>query len=231
MLKLLPWTSLVLVTVLTGSVSADERKFAWVNAVGRFLGVGGTKGGYHAHPNSQMPIVRYRHPADAYGSRHLMYPYQAGYQPHRAQAVTHPMPAMTAIPGGASNAIGDMPPQPEVPAQPPAGPPPAWIKPYLLDGQEGKPEELQSPAQAEAPQPKSAQESSPFEIKSDASPSDQLLDDDGDLLDDGNLLDEEKDDLLLLEADDLSLRPALQRGPQPQRHRRANRYQPVFGPR
>lgn len=159
-------------------VSAQDGALSRLNALGRYLGVGYTRGGYHANANRQLPIVKLTHPASNYGSRALSYPYQSGYQPYIATQTGQALPAPTNMsqpaPAPAPNA-------PAVP-QKPAGPPPQWLKPYLNEDSTRR-EQLPAPAERSVPQTSDelpppdvrGEGPSPFRFDNEISPSDRLM--------------------------------------------------------
>ncbi|MFK7734490.1 MAG: hypothetical protein AB8B50_00580 [Pirellulaceae bacterium] len=135
--------------VLTVSVDAlaQERGLPILNTAGRFLGVGYSRGGYHSPANGQFKVMRQLHPANAYRSSQLQYPYHPAYTPSRpAQAYTHGLPPAqgASIMQPYQNSLGFVTPSnstnqpsaatPQKPAKP-AGPPPTWLEPMLNNGQ------------------------------------------------------------------------------------------------
>ncbi|MFN3192255.1 MAG: hypothetical protein ACE361_17220 [Aureliella sp.] len=197
----------------------QERGFPVINYAGRFLGYGWTKGGYHAPVNAQIAVVKHRHPAHAYRSSGLQYPYSPGYQPMRAAPVNYGLPARQ----NQWNQGGYMQPTP-APAppatqpqqlKPPAGPPPAWLEQYMEEKKTDDKEEISPPPPTESnealPQPsarRNAGDPFGYDQSPESSPSDRSSDS---LLDeptlDDNLLEsgDDDDDLLLLD-DDFTLR-------------------------
>ncbi len=243
---------------LTGSLCrAQDGGFPYLTALGRWAGVGYTKGGYHAPSNGQLPVVKRHHPAQSYSSWRLMYPYHPGYQPFR---VSHP----------SQNSLGAQPldgvptPAPEQPetvepekSEPektepekfePREPPPEWLRKYL-DGQESQeprgsgnagrssnpelkvPNPIPSPnSNEELPTPSANPNNSPASDRS--SPfrfDDDLQPSPSDRLRDNKSAPGEDNGLLLLDPDDLSYRSrsGVNASPRPT----LNRYRQVSGAR
>lgn len=173
---------------------AQDHDFPILNSLGRYLGVGYTRGGYHAAYDGRPNVVTDRHPAAEYRS--------AGFQNYQQPALyAHPLPpqwqsntAASPAPSSAPNSPINAPqphgqptagsttgPQPEVLQAPPpqappkpVGPPPSWLKEYLQDEQAKQPQEAtSSPSKNIVPQqPILDQLPTP-----ENSPSDLLLDD------------------------------------------------------
>lgn len=184
----------------TGNSFAQERKYPILNSMGRFLGVGYTRGGYHAGANGQFLIVKHRHPASDYRSRALAYPYQAGYAPVTPAVAPQSPSGMT--PRQAS-------PAPTVLLKPQLDPPPQLPNPALT------PPDV--PRKAPPPPTDASLDALPEPSNSGLrdgapSPSDQLLDESED----------DDDDLLLLDSSRRVLKPM--RFPRPANGGTVNRY-------
>jgi len=171
---------------------AQDHDFPILNSMGRYLGVGYTRGGYHAAYDGRPNLVTDRHPAADYRP--------GGFQNYQTPPVyAHPRPtqwqtppaaslAPTAPrspnnapqPHGPSAAGSDTRAQPEVLQTPPpqappkpAGPPPSWLKDYLQDEQAKSPQEATpNPSKNIVPQQPSLDQLPTPEN----SPSDLLLD-------------------------------------------------------
>jgi hypothetical protein len=174
---------------------AQDHDFPILNSVGRYLGVGYTRGGYHAAYDGRPNVVTDRHPAADYrpgGFQNFQQPaYYANSMPYGA-AITPTSPApMTLNPVGTQpkptgqSAIGSapgaepevLPPPPTQAPTKPTGPPPTWLKDYLQDEQAKQPPTAtSSPAKNIVPQQPSLDKLPAPE----GSPSDLLLNDTSD---------------------------------------------------
>lgn len=145
-------------TVLLGSVlagplyqvAAADHDFSAFNSIGRYLGIGYTRGGYHAAYDGRPDLVTNRHPASAYRTGGLPYnPAQAYYSGYPQGVVASPAPTVAPqgnrpqatlqiLPGQAKPSASPaqpsaekvQPPGPVAPANP-TEPPPNWLKDYL----------------------------------------------------------------------------------------------------
>jgi hypothetical protein len=163
-----------------------------LNTLGRHLGIGYTRGGYHAAADGRLDAVVANHPSHAYGSQQLFAPYSAHYQPvrtiHAPQNIPSYAPAAP-MSGGSSMPGGPRPTPAPVDAAPkPTSPPPQWLKEYLQEEDIPAPRALPDPGNV-APEEfergddellNDPADASPFD--SEGSPSDRLLEDEDDLL-------------------------------------------------
>ncbi|MCA9130639.1 MAG: hypothetical protein KDB22_26305 [Planctomycetales bacterium] len=144
------------------SACSQEYDFPVLNSMGRFLGVGYSRHGYHSAADGRPNIVTRIHAPQKYASGQLMYPYSPGYQPvsttyQMAPTMSHfhSQPASTP-PAAVAN-------EETLPA--PQEPPPVWLQPYLRE----KAAEPAESSGANPPQPPSEQE--PFFLEEDQLPS------------------------------------------------------------
>ena len=102
----------------------------WLNAVGRFLGVGYSQHGYHS-PHARPAAVVHNRPATAYPSSHLQQIYlPAEYAAPPRQHFYGAMPYAQPRPhAGASTQQPTLAPVPAAPVEPP----PKWLEQYLKD--------------------------------------------------------------------------------------------------
>ncbi len=119
-----------------------DSEFPVLNSIGRFWGVGYTRGGYHAAQDGRFDIVTNRHPAPNYRPGSLPHYSQPIYSPPPASPSPVVAPTPTVQKSGdkssapkKSEAKPGAPeanelPRPVVPAKP-AGPPPRWLEDYL----------------------------------------------------------------------------------------------------
>ncbi|MEZ6077034.1 MAG: hypothetical protein R3C56_15605 [Pirellulaceae bacterium] len=119
-----------------------DSEFPVLNSIGRFWGVGYTRGGYHAAQDGRFDIVTNRHPAPNYRPGGLPQYSQPIYSPPPASPSPVVAPTPTVQKSGdkssapkKSEAKPGAPeanelPRPVVPAKP-AGPPPRWLEDYL----------------------------------------------------------------------------------------------------
>lgn len=180
---------------------AQDREFPVMNTIGRYLGVGYTRAGYHAAQDGRMDIVSSRHPASDYRPgglpvRSMAYvtgtPIIQSWQPppivsvpnHSAPAAKSPSKdndksteggkAPAKEPAASKSLVPEVieTPKPITPPKP-SGPPPSWLKDYLNDEK--------VPSLKEKLSPKDNIETK--EIELEKSPSDlQLNDDEASLL-------------------------------------------------
>lgn len=169
-----------------------EHEFPVMNSIGRFWGVGYTRGGYQAAQDGRFDVVTARHPASNYRMGGL--PNYSQQHFSTAPMVAAPLPASVLVPnapdrngaanhsaqgGPAANAKPGKPPtsaevvpvpQPMVPAKP-ATPPPRWLEDYL-QGQESSQSQQSSPSTKGKP----TDESGPAtQAAPETSPSDSLF--------------------------------------------------------
>lgn len=167
-----------------------DHEFPVFNSIGRFFGVGYTKGGYHAAQDGRLDAISNRHPASDYRPGGLPLYTQPMYSPPRSLVGTGPTPQLAPVttdatppksgpsaasPSNASPKSNPTAPQADVPpksAAPvkPAEPPPAWLEEYLQQSEADKRREIPL---HELPQPK---EPRPQDRIPEGSPSDLLLD-------------------------------------------------------
>ncbi len=176
---------------------AQDREFPVLNTLGRYLGVGYTRDGYHAAYDGRMDIVSDRHPASDYrlgGLPHRATPFVSGtpfvHSWQQAPVVTSPSSSGASTKTNINNTgkpaadeksstrepASTKASTPEVietprPVDPPkpSGPPPSWLKDYLKDESEKS-----------SSGPKDNIETKAIELES--SPSDLLLPGDEDSL-------------------------------------------------
>lgn len=133
---------------LTEYAGAQEHNLPLLNSVGRYFGVGWSRGYQAGCYDGRFQAVKQGHPASMYASNSLLYPYFPGYQPHPGyDTQTGNMPlnadfaqpvysdASNALPVGAAmqNGLQTTPtPAPVIPPKP-VMPPPTWLRPFLKD--------------------------------------------------------------------------------------------------
>ncbi len=130
---------------------AQDNEFPVLNSIGRYFGVGYTRGGYHAALDGRFDVTTNRHPAACYRPGGL-----PGNHPYASPSLS-----LGASPYAPSQ--GTFTPIPAAPK--PAEPSPQWIERYRKEGTQ-KAEELPKPL-TPADEPKDAD--------SQSSPSDLLL--------------------------------------------------------
>lgn len=166
-----------------------DHEFPVVNSIGRFFGVGYTRGGYHAAQDGRLDVISNRHPASDYRPGGLPQYTQPLYSPPRSTGGSGPSPVLAPVPtdaaarssGTSALSPSDTPPQ-DKPTAPqsdaaskpaaPAGeavPPPPWLEEYLQ--RSGADKQRETPRN-ELPQPKPPV---PQERDPQDSPSDLLL--------------------------------------------------------
>lgn len=152
---------------------AQDREFPVLNTIGRYLGVGYTRAGYHAAQDGRFDIVSSRHPASDYRPSGLpvrSMPYVSGapiiqswQAPPIVSAPNYSAPAAkpsgkdndkptdraktsTKEPAETKSPIAEVieTPKPLTPPKP-SGPPPSWLKDYLKDEKETSLKETLSP--------------------------------------------------------------------------------------
>ncbi|MCA9134643.1 MAG: hypothetical protein KDA45_15855 [Planctomycetales bacterium] len=127
--------------------SGQEREYPVLNSIGRYLGVGYTRGGYHAALDGRPNLVTDNRPAAHYGSGQLLHPYNSSYQAHTSGGSEWPLGPSYSGSGGSHSVVPASPAAPSAkPAPKPAGPTPQWLKPYLNDPPASPPEEVPTPA-------------------------------------------------------------------------------------
>lgn len=172
-----------------------DHEFPVINSIGRFFGVGYTKGGYHAAQDGRLNAISNRHPAADYRPGGLPQYAQPLYSPPRSVVGSGPSPVLAPVPSDApsrksgpstvspSNTSpsnpsprsepADASAKPAAPAKP-SQPPPRWLEEYLQQSEAAKAHELPLP---QVPPPKDA--------APQGSPSDRLLDESSTDLDTG----------------------------------------------
>lgn len=118
---------------------AQEHDFPALTAVGRYFGIGYTKGGYHSARDGRIDALAHRNPPSSYPSSQLFYPYHAGYRPVMpAQPLYYGNSMSSQISAGRTSATGETTgndgearEEPEEVQAKPAEPAPTWLKPYL----------------------------------------------------------------------------------------------------
>ncbi len=175
-------------------VSAQDREFPVLNSLGRYLGVGYTRAGYHAANDGRFDVVTQLHPASDYRRGGLPMnsmsnfggaPIVQGWQPPPTAAVSNSSTPAAQSPatGKATPGANEKPspnnerssskpvapelietPKPIAPPKP-SGPPPSWLQDYLKDEEEASSKATNSP--------KDSIELKELEI--DSSPSDLFL--------------------------------------------------------
>lgn len=184
--------AVLLATVLAAPHAARsaDSEFPVLNSIGRFLGVGYTRGGYQAAQDGRFDAMADRHPASNYRMGGLQRYSQPLYIPP-PKAIT-PAPVMAPTPAiqkpgdknsaptnsGVKPGLGEVivPPGPVAPTQP-TEPPPPWLQDYLQEEKADKANEIPSPIKNTRPA-ESAPENSPsdrlFEQPADDALSDIL---------------------------------------------------------
>ena len=152
---------------LIGSAVAQEHNLPAMNSFGRFFGIGGSHGYHAGNLDGRFQAVKQRHPANMYGSKALLYPYQPGYEPQRAYSSSNHGYAQpvynnvvdsqpfSSIPLSDSSQASPTP-APAIPPKPIA-PPPTWLRPFLkgdVEALEVSPGDLIRPKSNQAEPPK-----------------------------------------------------------------------------
>ncbi len=171
-----------------------DHEFPVINSIGRFFGVGYTRGGYHAAQDGRLNAITNRHPAADYRPGGLPQYSQPQYSPPRSAVGSGPSPVLAPAPSGTTSGKSgsaavspsnmspknesaapqsDASAKPAAPAKP-SQPPPRWLEEYLQQSEAAKAHELPLP---QVPPPKDA--------APQASPSDRLLDESSTDLDTG----------------------------------------------
>lgn len=128
--KLTAVCSLMLGLSTLSAITAQERGFPVANSIGRFLGYGYTRGGYHAASNGQLEVIRNEHPAHRNRSGSLFYPHAPEHQLRQGNQTPDTPP----------QEVRRQPPPPQATMrvetqagknQPLAPPPPEWLRVYL----------------------------------------------------------------------------------------------------
>lgn len=185
-----------------------DHEFPVVNSIGRFFGVGYTKGGYHAAQDGRLDAITNRHPAADYRSGGFPQYAQPTYSPPRSFVGSSPSPMLAPVPiGPAPHQAGPAvvspnhapadgkpaAPQADVPSKPAAPvkssePAPPWLEEYLQQSQANKQREIPL---HELPQPQQPlpEKSLPQDRIPEGSPSDLLLDEPSAELEAGHELD------------------------------------------
>ncbi len=179
--------SALAVLVVVGAartIHADESNHPVLNSFGRFWGVGWSHGYHSPTADGRFQAIKDRHPASMYASSALTYPYQSNYAstPSLQGSMVNPVETWpyfgSVSPEGAGSSEGAgmttpiMPPTKKLTPAKPAEPPPAWLKPYLREGQDSKASPEHSLPNASQDDPR--RESSPSDVRDQ----DQNRDDD-----------------------------------------------------
>ncbi len=152
--------SLVLVQFISASAYSQELEFPILNSIGRYLGVGYTRGGYHAAQDGRLDLVSQLHPPGNYrlGGLPQNYGYPTLSTPTVRMETMQYLPAPVAAPA--------LPKKPETIAAPkPVEPTPQWLEGYLQPENSGQSESLPMPERKVVPK----------DLEDESSPSDLLL--------------------------------------------------------